>query len=101
VHVLAPALANVSVTDPGAHAVHTDVDTALYCPAVHAVQFTALEPLKVVVTEPDAHNAHGDVTTALYCPAAHATQLTAPVPVSVSVTEPAWHIQQLDCSALP
>ena len=28
-HVVAPTLANVSVTDPGAHAVHADVDTGL------------------------------------------------------------------------
>ena len=28
-HVVAPTLSNVSVTDPGAHAVHADVDTGL------------------------------------------------------------------------
>ena len=99
--MVAPALANVSVTDPGAHAVHADVDWLLYCPAAHAVQLTAPEPPTASVTEPAEHGAHADVAAALYRPAAHAVQLTAPVPSSVFVTEPLPHARQLGCAPLP
>ena len=91
----------MSVTDPGAHNTHADVDAELYCPATHAVQFTAPEPRRTSVTEPAAHAAHADVATALYCPATHAVQRTAPVPVSVSVTEPPAHAKQVGWAALP
>jgi hypothetical protein len=83
----------VSVTDPGAHAVHADVDAGLYCPAAHAVQLTAPEPPTASVTEPAAHGAHADVAAALYCPAAHAVHRTAPVLFdTISANLPAAHV---------
>ena len=51
-----PDDASVSVTEPGAHTAHATVDTALYCPAAHAVHCTAPVPFSVFVTDPEPHD---------------------------------------------
>ena len=56
--IVAPTPANVSVTDPGEHATHADVDTLLYIPASHAVQLTAPDAVNVFVTDPGAQIKH-------------------------------------------
>ena len=41
VHVVPPALASVSVSDPGTHAEHASVDVALNVPGSHALHVVA------------------------------------------------------------
>ena len=115
-----PAVASLpdklSVTEPGAHATHTDVDWALYSPATHAVQLTAPADANVSVVAPAAHAKHCDcpawpwycpatqsvhacVDAALERPAAQALHVVAPTLANVSVTDPGAHAVHADVDA--
>ena len=73
----------------------------LYCPATHAVQFTAPDDPSVSVTDPAPHTSHATVDALLYCPAEHAVQLKAPTDPKLSVIDPAEHTMQLVCATPP
>jgi hypothetical protein len=96
------------VVEPNAHGAQSDVDTALYCPATHAVQFTAPAPDNVSVTKPAWHiqqpdcsllpwywpaaqSAQSTVDCGLYRPVPHSVHAVALADASVSVTDPTWH----------
>jgi hypothetical protein len=55
------------------------VDTGLYRPAAHAVQFVEPRRARVFVTDPAEHVAHATVAVAEYLPTSHGVQLVAPV----------------------
>ena len=110
---MAPRLPKLFVVEPDAHGTHSDVDTALYCPATHAVQLTAPTSLSASVVEPAPHSrqlgcaalpwywpaaqsAHATVGCELNCPAAHAVQLLAPLDARVSVMKPARQVSHGD-----
>ena len=68
-----PAPDSVSVTDPAGHTAHATVETALYCPAMHAVHVVAPLPANVSVVDPAPHGWHRVDPLPLYRPAPHTT----------------------------
>jgi hypothetical protein len=65
------------------------VDTGLYRPAAHAVQFVEPRRARVFVTDPAEHVAHATVAVAEYLPTSHGVQLVAPVmPSAVDIGLP-------------
>ena len=96
--VLAPASANVSVTEPAVHGAHAIVDSDEYCPTAHDVQtvaalLTAPVPAPFSAMEPAPHSLHAVVGMDENWPAVHGSQEVAPV-LSL-VTEPASQSMQL------
>ena len=107
VHVLAPALVPVFVTEPAAQSVHDATFEAVeYLPATHRVQFVAPGDTAVSVIEPAAHSEQYDLPPSdwywpalqsvqdatfelVEClPAPHGVQFVAPAFGPVAVIEP-------------
>ena len=98
VHLVPPADASVSVTEPPSHASHAVTDTDPVAPtnfpAKHPMQaLDALDPADATY-RPAAQFVHACVDAAENFPASHAVQVVLPLAASASVLEPAAHSAQ-------
>ena len=66
VHVVAPVLSRLSVTEPAGQAMQTVTELELYKPAAHSVQEVAAGSPSVSVVEPAEQTAHPTVGALLY-----------------------------------